>query len=90
MEEGEGQNENSGESDEAPPKVIILLYKLNLYNMYNKIIFSFFITMFTFRKTRTTRQKTVERRKRERKEKPEERTKRAERRRKSERMRVKK
>lgn len=23
MEEGEGQNENSGESDEAPPKVII-------------------------------------------------------------------
>lgn len=39
MEEGEGQNDNSGESDEAPPKVSIAEKKFLLILFFNIIIY---------------------------------------------------
>lgn len=56
MEEGEGQNENSGESDEAPPKVISYNQQFNMFMHFvniglfscTKIILKFMIIHYYF------------------------------------------
>lgn len=87
VEEGEGQNDNSGESDELPPKVKNKPSISSLKFSYIKLLILKNICLR--RKMKTILQKMAERRRRERNERPEEKKKRAERKRRSERMRVK-